>query len=97
MARRRGILGDPGGLFGLDGLRGFRSGAVCCTVKVCRKSARTDIVAVIYVKNKYQKYVVTGCHYLESTTLHHKPDIPQRLQFLDFYIVMWRTNMMVTN
>jgi len=42
MARRRGMLGDPGGLFGLDGLRGFRSGAACCTVKVCRKSATSD-------------------------------------------------------
>lgn len=47
MARRRGILGDPGGLFGLDGLRGFRSGAACCTVKVCRKSATSHTIDYI--------------------------------------------------
>lgn len=43
IAWKRGMLGEPGGLPGLDGLRPFRSRPpVCCTVIVCRKSTRKN-------------------------------------------------------
>ena len=47
IARSLGMLGDPGGLLGLEGFLFFPlSKAVCCTVIVCLKSETREAYVV---------------------------------------------------